>query len=539
MLADVRYALRILRQNPAFAAVAVLSLALGIGANAAIFTLMDAVMLRSLPVRSPEQLAVVAHDGERPGIGFNYPDYVYFRDHNQSFSGMIAANLGGAALAFAVPGEKGSSAELVSGAHVSGNFFDVLGVPAAIGRVFTPADNVTEGAHPYVILAYDFWQRRFGGESGVLGRAITLNGARFTVIGVAARGFHGIAVGTSSDLYLPIVMMPTVNPPANGWNSRHYWWLNVMGRLKAGATLQSASPELTVLWQQVLHADPEYKPRKTGNGKYDRMLALPGESGWSPLRTQFAKPLTVLMIVVGLVLVIACANVANLLLARAAGRQKEIAVRLAIGAGRARLVKQLLMETVVVGVLGGLCGLAFAWWGVGVMVALLPKRAIPTELHLTPDLRVMGFAFAASLITGLFCGLLPALQATRPDLVSALKNETAAARRSRFDMRRVLVVVQVAVSLLLLIGAGLFVRTLSNLKKSRPRIPARECAGGERESAGERLSGAALARVLREAAKQGWGVPGCAFGQLGQHHATLQQQMERQRLAPGISIQTG
>jgi predicted permease len=198
------------------------------------------------------------------------------------------------------------------------------------------------------------------------------------------------------------------------------------------------------------------------------MVVLPGSAGWSYLRVQFAKPLTVLMIVVGMVLLIACANVANLLLARAAGRQKEIAVRLAIGAGRGRLVSQLVVETVVVSLLGGITGLIFAWWGVRVLMGLLPKRAIPIDLNLTPDLRVLGFAFLASLVTGLLCGLVPALQSTRPNLVTALKNETAAARRSRFDLRRLLVVSQVALSLLLLAGAGLFVRSLSNLERLNP-----------------------------------------------------------------------
>lgn len=471
MLADIRYAFRLLAKNPGFAAVAVLSLGLGIGANTAIFTLIDYVMLRSLPVRAPEQLAVIARNPEKPSTSFNYPDYLYFRDHNRSYSGVIASNSGGGALAFAVPGEHGTSAEVVAGAHVSGNYFEVLGVGASVGRIFTPEDNVTEGAHPYAILSYDFWQRRFAGDHQVVGRPITLNGARFTIVGVAARGFHGINVGTTTDVYLPIMMMPTVNPPARGWNSRHWWWLNVMARLKPGATLQSATPEANVLWQQILKADPEYKPAPAwdkNQDKYNRMVVLPGNGGWSGLRMQFSKPLTVLMIVVGMVLLIACANVANLLLARAAGRQKEIAVRLAIGAGRFRLVHQLLMETLVISVLGGVMGLLFAWGGVRVMMSLLPKRTIPTELYLTPDLRVLGFAFAASLLTGLVCGLVPALQSTRPNLVTALKSETAAARRSRFDLRRVLVVAQVAISLLLLIGAGLFVRSLSNLQNLDP-----------------------------------------------------------------------
>src|SRR5215471_12947621 len=470
MRQDIRYALRILAQNPGFAAVAVLSLASGIGANTAIFTLIDYVVLRSLPARSPEQLVVLARNPEKPSASFDYPDYRYIRDHNQSYSGVIASSEG-ASLAFAVPGEKGTAAEVVPVARVSGNYFEMLGVPAAIGRLFTPEDNVTEGAHPLVVLSYDLWQRRFAGDPKVLGRGITLNGVPFSVIGVAARGFHGVSVGNHSDLFMPIVMMPSVNPPANGWNTRHWWWLTVMGRLKPGATVESATSEANVLWQQILKADPEYKPPPAyakDSSKYERMAVLPGSAGWSYFRMQFSKPLTVLMMVVGLVLLIACANVANLLLARAAGRQKEIAVRLAIGAGRARLIRQLLMETLVVSLLGGIAGLLFAWWGVRVLLGLMPKRTIPLDLHLTPDVRVLGFAFVASLVTGLICGLAPALQSTRPNLVSSLKSETAAARRSRFDLRRGLVVLQVALSLLLLIGAGLFVRSLGNLKSLDP-----------------------------------------------------------------------
>ncbi|HEY1241756.1 MAG TPA: ABC transporter permease, partial [Bryobacteraceae bacterium] len=470
MRQDIRFALRMLGQNRTFAAVAVFSLALGIGANTAIFTLVDYIVLRSLPARAPEQLVVLGRNPEKPSTSFNYPDYRYIRDHNTSYQSVLASGEG-RTLAFAVPGEPGSSAEVVPVAQVSGNYFDVLGVPAALGRLFTPADNVNEGAHPVVVLSWDLWQRRFAGDPKALGRSITLNGVPFTVIGVAARGFHGIAVGNHSDLFMPIVMMPSVNPPARGWNTRHWWWLNVMARLKPGATLASARSELDVLWQQILKADPEYKPPAAYNPdgeKFNRMTVLPGSGGWSGLRLQFAKPLMVLMIVVGLVLLIACANVANLLLARSAARRKEIAVRLAIGAGRWRLVRQLLLETVVVSTMGGVAGLLFAWWGVQALLNLMPKRAIPLDLHLAPDLRVAGFAFLASFLTGIVCGLAPALQSTRPDLVSSLKSETAAARRSRFDLRRALVVIQVAASLLLLIGAGLFVRSLANLEALDP-----------------------------------------------------------------------
>src|SRR5215475_6216267 len=312
MLQDVRYALRILTQNRAFAAVAILSLALGIGANTAIFTLIDYVVLRALPVRSPEQLVVLSQNAEKGNMSFNYPDYRYIRDHNQSYSGVLATSEGGTT-AFAVPGEKGASAEIVAVARVSGNYFDVLGVPPAAGRLYTPADNVNEGAHPYAILSWDFWQRRFGGQNSAVGRSVTLNGVPFQIVGVAARGFHGASVGQTNDLYVPIMMMPTLNPPARGWNSRHWWWLTVLARLKPGVTLGKASAEANVLWHQILKADPEYKPPPawvTGADREERLAAIAGSGGWSYFRFQFSKPLTVLMYVVGLVLLIACANVA-------------------------------------------------------------------------------------------------------------------------------------------------------------------------------------------------------------------------------------
>ena len=471
MLRDVRHAFRILAHNRGFAAIAILSLALGIGANTAIFTLIDAVLLRSLPVRDPQQLVVLARNPDDPSMSFNYPDYRYIRDHSRSYAGVIATNGGGAALAFGVPAEGGGRAEIAAAAMVSGNYFDVLGVTPAAGRLFTPDDNQVEGASPYVILSYDFWQRRFGRDPRVIGRPVTLNGSPFNIIGVVRQGFTGTSVGTVSDLYVPIMMMSSVNRGVRQWNTRHFWWLNVIARLKPGGTAEAAIPEANVLYQQILKSDPERRPAPSyekDREKRERMTVLPAGNGFSYFRRQFSKPLAVLMIVVGMVLLIACANVANLLLARAAARQKEIAIRLAVGASRLRLVMQLVLETVIVSLAGGLAGLLFAWWGVRMLVGLMPQRALPVDLNLTPDFRLLGFAFAVSLLAGLACGLVPALQATRPNLVSSLKNELRTVGRTRFDLRRMLVVAQVAISLLLLIGAGLFVRSLRNLRTLDP-----------------------------------------------------------------------
>ena len=474
VLRDLRHAFRLLIQNPGFAAIAILSLALGIGANTAIFTLIDTVLLRSLPVRAPEQLVVLARNPDQPSPSFAYPDYEYIRDHNRSFSGVIAASGGNSAVAFVVPSE-GSAAkpEVVPVGLVSGNYFDVLGVVPALGRVFTPGDNRVEGGHPLAVLGYDFWQRRFAGDPGVIGRAISLNGSPFQIVGVARRGFAGTTVGNPTDIFVPIMMFAQIDRgvPAGIWNSRRFWWLNVIARLKPGVSMRAATPEANLLWQQILANDPERKPAPSydkDRDKRDRTFLLPGSGGYSRLRVDISKPLTVLMIVVGMVLLIACANVANLLLARSAARQKEIAIRLAIGAGRWRLISQLVLEAVLVSVLGGMAGLLFAWWGTHVMLGFMPRRAIPIDLHLAPDFRILGFAFAVSLVTGILCGLIPALLATRPDLTSSLKNETPVLGRTRFDLRRALVVAQVALSLLLLIGAGLFIRSLRNLQSLDP-----------------------------------------------------------------------
>ncbi len=472
MLQDIRFALRVFLKNRGFTAIAVLSLAFGIGANTAIFTLIDTVLLKSLPVRAPEELAAIGiGNPDDPNTSFNYPDYEYIRDHNKSFAGLIATTGGGTSIAFSVPDERTAGSEVVSGALVSGNYFDVLGVTPVIGRLFAPADNVTEGAHPYVVLSYEFWQRRFAGSTATLGKPVTMNGSPFTVIGVVRRGFHGTVVGTSPDVYVPIMMTYQINRGYKQWNSRHVWWLNVMARMKPGISFKAASPELTVLWQQILQNDPEERERAAKRSEPREKevgVAMPGSTGYSWWRRTVSKPLTVLMGVVAMVLLIACANVANLLLARAAARQKEIAIRLAVGASRRRLISQLLVEGVLLSVAGGIAGLLFAWWGIQVLIGLMPQRQIDIELNIAPDFRLLGFSFALSLLVGIVCGLVPALQATRPNLTGTLKNELGGAVRRRFDLRRSLVVLQVAVSLLLLIGAGLLIRSLRNLRTLDP-----------------------------------------------------------------------
>ncbi|HEU0004594.1 MAG TPA: ABC transporter permease, partial [Terriglobia bacterium] len=469
MLNDFRYALRQLLKNPGFTAVAVLSLALGIGANTAIFSLVNAILLKRLPVREPEQLVVVAT--EAPGqtqIGpissFSYPIFRELREKNTGFSGMFAHN----ALPMSMSG--GGQTERVLGELVSGNFFSVLGVNAYLGRLFFEADDQTPGAHPVAVISYSFWQRRFGADPQIVGKRISLNGYPFTVIGVSSLGFQGVQVGVAPDVRIPIMMTRQVlvdveNVFENRWSA----WLAVMARLKPGVSLQQAQTAADTVFQAV--RAPEVS-RIQGDSPDDRIFKSlrihlsSAQTGASNLSRRFSQPLLVLMCVVAIVLLIACLNVANLLLARAATRQKEIAVRLALGAGRWRLARHSLTEGLLLSALGGLLGLVFALWGADVLLSFLPQGRIPTVLEIKPDLQVLGFLFGITLLTGQLFSLAPALQATRPNLIPALKNEAVvlSGGNRKWELRRVLVVLQVALSLILLVGAGLFVRSLQNLK---------------------------------------------------------------------------
>ena len=518
LLQDIRYALRMLPKNPGFAAVAVLSLALGIGANTAIFSIVDAMLLKWLPVSSPQELVVLARDPERPSVGFNYPDYEYIRDHNQVFSGVLVGG-GGSALNITVPeeGSQGAS-QLVRGTLVSGNYFEILGVTPALGRLFTPEDNKTEGAHPVAVLSYDYWRSRFASNPQVLGRKMVINGYPFTVIGVSRNGFTGTNVGASPAVFLPIMMLQQVNANARNWNSRHYWWLTPIARLKPGVNVQRATEEVTLLFKQIEENDPERRPipefAKKDAEQRSRAILLPGSGGYSYLRNRFSKPLVVLFAVVGMVLLIACANVANLLLARTAARQKEIAIRVAIGAGRRRLLTQLVTESVTLAILGGLAGMAFAYWSVKTLLSLMPYGGTQVDLNLSPDLRLLGFSFGVSLATGLICGIVPAIRATRPDVVAALKSDVKFGF-SRLDLRKGLVVLQVALSLLLLIGSGLFVRSLENLRDLDPGFVRENVLLVETEAGSIGYKGQRIRNFedhLREAASR---LPGVLVASLG------------------------
>jgi predicted permease len=442
-------------------------LALGIGANTAIFTLVDAILLRWLSVPNPQELVVLARNPSRPTTGASYPDYCYLRDHSRSYAGLIAFWSGGVTR-FSLPGE--GSPQMVALALVSGNYFETLGVRPAIGRMLNPEDN-TPVAHPYVVLSDAFWKRRFGGDTRVVGRDIMLNGAHFQVAGVARQGFTGTSVGTAPDVFAPILMERTFWPddPSIGW--RNVGWITLMGRLKTGVSRAQAEAELNVLWRQILENDPEERAIRSRRHDYNLIntrLLLAGSSGTSDLQKEVRRPLTILMIASAFVLLIACANVATLLLARGFARRREIAVRLAVGAARSRIIVQMLTESITLSVIGGVAGLALARVGVRILVGFLPVETwSPLDLDLAPDVRLLAFAFTVMVGSGILFGLAPALRASRPDLVLALKSSgtsSGASRFARWDLGRALVSLQVALSLVLLAGAGLFTRTLANLR---------------------------------------------------------------------------
>lgn len=476
MTRDLRFAFRALAKSPGFTVLVVLTLALGIGANTAIFSLMDQVLLRLLPVKSPEELVVLDAPGPFSGsthshsetlTPISHPMFEALRDKNTVFGGLLAHFT--APVHLTVNGETAN----VDGDLVSGTFFQVLGVAPAAGRLFTPEDDRTPGGHPVLVLSHGFWTRRFGADSGIVGKTVLVNSHPMTVVGVAASGFQGVEVGASVDVFVPLMMQPQVIPTWNGGIGEfRVRWLTAMARLKEGVSLAEAKAGIDVLYRQILEED--LKRITTASERFrsafreKQITLLPGARGTSELRGQSKTPLLVLMVMVGLVLLIACANVANLLLARASSRQREIAVRLALGASRGRLVRQLLVESLALALAGGTLGIVLASWTGDLLLRALLHEGAARALSADPDLRVGAFAFGLSLVTSLVFGLAPALQSTRPALAPTLKNEAASIVGASFGFRRGLVVAQVALSLLLLIGAGLFARSLMNLRGLDP-----------------------------------------------------------------------
>jgi predicted permease len=460
-IADLRYGIRMIIKTPGLSSIAMISLALGIGANTAIFSLVDTLLLKRLPVKSPQELFMPSTDQR---VSWNYPDYIAFREHNRSFSGLAAYGSGVRALGMQL--NSTDTTEIAYVHMVSGSYFDVLGVTPALGRLFTEEEDRKPGSSPYVVLSYQYWLNRFGGTEDVIGRSLRLNGHVFTIIGITRSGFRGTDVTTAPQLFIPLLMYSEISgEPYSRWNSRHYWWMHLVGRIKPGVSKSQAETELSGILRSQVEAERKAEPNSR-TGKPSPVILRPAGTGYSSVRNRLEKPLIVLMAVVGLVLLIACANVANLMLARGTARQHEMAIRLAVGATRAKLTGQLLIESILIALLGGAAGLVLARFGVDVLLTFVPPSGeTQVVLRVMPDLRLLGFTFTVSLLTGIVFGIAPALRCTKPDLIPVLKDEVPGSTGpSRLTLRNALVVVQVALSLLLLIGAGLFVRSLGNLR---------------------------------------------------------------------------
>jgi len=467
---DLRYATRLLRKNPTFALVAMLTLALGIGANAAVFQLVNALRLRSLPVDRPYELVSVGidqHGKGRVGRGyagrsiFTEPLWQEIRSQQQAFSSLFA--WGNAGWDLSTEGE----VVFGRGLYVSGQFFDALGVRAHAGRLLTEADDRKGCGSPGAVLSYAFWQARYGGNPGAIGQTITLDRRRFDVIGVAQPGFFGVEVGRAFDVALPLCAEPLIRGPQPATGRRDAWWLDIIGRLKPDWTLERAQSHVAGMSPDIFRAtvSPSYKPEIAKAYTSFTLTATSAATGVSNLRNAYATQLWVLLGATGLVLLLTCANLANLTLARSSARGREIAVRLAIGASRRRIVRQLLTESALVSGLGAAGGLLLARWISQTLVSVLKLGPAPVFVDLTPDWRVFAFIVAAAVLTCLLFGLSPALTATRRDPAATLDpgGRSPTDRHQAVRLRRALVVVQVALSIVLVVGAVLFARTLRNL----------------------------------------------------------------------------
>jgi predicted permease len=492
LLRDLRYACRGLLRAPLFTIVSVVSIALGIGANTAIFTLVDQVLLRQLPVSKPEQLVLLTQRGPHNGNnrGGNATSFPMYEDFREAFvDRSLAPALPRVSLPYdALPAARplfsgmfsryamslnvgyGGQTDRVSGELVSGTYFPVLGVGAAVGRVITPEDDRVRAGHPVAVLSYEYWRSRFSADSGVIGKTIVVNNYPLTLIGVSQAGFDGVDIGYAPSVRVPMMMKAQMTPQWDDLDNRRSRWANVFGRMKPGVTAQQTKVALQPYFHGIRSMEVQEAPfRNTSADQREQFLTgtidlLPAAQGRSPLRTQLRQPLWLLMGTVVGVLLIACANVASLLIARATSRQKEFAVRLALGAGRGRIVSQLLAESVLLAGLGGVIGLGVARWTSGFLLDFLPTGETPHVISGSLDWRILAFNFALALATGVLFGLVPALRSTKPTLAPTLKDQVGTVvGGSSVRFRKALVVCQVMLSVLLLIGAGLFIRSLRNL----------------------------------------------------------------------------
>ncbi len=476
ILGDLRYAFRSAFKSPVFTIVAVLSLALGIGANTAMFTFLNQILLRLLPVKDAKELTLLTMRGRHYGSNWggnaiSYPMYKDFKEHNQVFAEMFARFPRAMSVTY------DGSTERVGGELVSGTYFPVLGVTAAAGRTFTADDDKTPSGHPLVVLSYDYWNSRFAADPHILGKNILVDNHSMTIIGIAQPGFDGVELGQTAKLFIPLMMQPDLMPLQKEFlTTRRTRWVNAFGRLKPGVTEAQAKASLQPFMHSMLEEEVK-EPAFNNASAFTReeflkctIDVLPGSQGRSYFRQRISKPLWVLMAITGMVLLIACANLANLLLARATGRRKEMAVRLALGAKRGRIIRQLLTESLLLSLFGALAGVGLALVADKLLLAAyLPSDTQGLKLSTTPDLTVLLFTMGVTVLTSLLFGLAPALQATKPDVAPTLKGEAnAVVSGGSAVLRKALVVAQVTLSLLLLIGAGLFLKSLSNLRNLGP-----------------------------------------------------------------------
>jgi len=474
LLKDIRYGFRGLLKRKGFALVAVLTLALGIGANTAIFTLVNAVMLKKLPVYKPEQLVLfsdVTGEGtsieDSPQTGawerFSYASYEHLRKNNQSFEDITALRSGESRLSVRQVDSQANAAVRAQGHLVTGNYFAVLGVRALRGRVLTPEDD-NPSAPPAAVISHRYWEQQFNRDPNIVGKSLIINSTNFTIAGVAPPEFFGIRVRRPPDFWLPLSFQPQIELRDSYLTNNQVYWLTLMGRLKPGVTMAQAQANMNLALQQFLteQAGSELTEERQKDIQNTYITLAAGQGGLSGLRRNYSTPLQMLMAIVGMVLLIACANVGSLLLSRAASRKAEISLRMALGASRWRIIRQLLTESMLLAIIGGVFGVLLAQWGVTVLVNLVAKS---TPLDTRPDVVVLLFTLGASIVAGILFGLVPAIQASRTNLSAAMKEKTR--MRSgflRFNLSSLMVVLQVGLSMVLLTGAGLFARSLMKLQ---------------------------------------------------------------------------
>jgi putative ABC transport system permease protein len=529
---DLRYAVRSLKSRPAFTATVIATLALGIGANAAIFTLVDALVLRPLPVPHPEQLVIVSdpagvNDNNVGSPATDYVSFLLYRDvraRNTVFTDMYA-NGGSGNIDVKIGAGTDATAEQPRARFVTGNFFSVLGVSAYAGRTFTAAEDETPGQDPVAVLTYDYWQRRFSGSASAIGTVMRVNDVAVTIIGVTPPGFHGDIIGQPLDFWLPMMMDPAIQPEMNLLNDRAWSWLVMMGRLKPGVTLDKARQEVSAIEANAIreHVSGLDLSQFDEGLKQNPIHVVSGARGFSERRAEYGKALWVLMAAVGLVILVVCANVSSLMLARTVGRSREMTVRMTLGAGRRRLIQQLLVEGTLLATVSSVLGLFAATWGSRVLLNTVgaSNAASPVAIDTTPDARVLAFTAALTLACVLLVGLLPAFRATRVDLATSLRSQgrslMGAARVGRIPFGRALVVAQIALSMLLLIGGGLLVRSMQQLLHSDLGVDRDHVVAVRVRTARSQYGGARLTQFRRDLADHVGRVPGVDAAAFADH----------------------